>query len=83
LPSVQRPPVQSNCCNDSGRQVGAPSRSIQVARQESCALPRPERGIAEEAPGAYKDVGAVVDATERAGLARTVARLRPFICIKG
>ncbi len=22
LPSVQRPPVQSNCCNDSGRQVG-------------------------------------------------------------
>ena len=23
LPSVQRPPVQSNCCNDSGRHVGA------------------------------------------------------------
>jgi tRNA-splicing ligase RtcB len=41
------------------------------------------RGIAEEAPGAYKDVGAVVLATERAGLARRVARLRPMICIKG
>jgi tRNA-splicing ligase RtcB len=41
------------------------------------------RGIAEEAPGAYKDVGAVVNAAERAGLARKVARLRPLICVKG
>jgi tRNA-splicing ligase RtcB len=41
------------------------------------------RGVAEEAPGAYKDVGSVVDAAERAGLARKVASLRPVICIKG
>jgi len=41
------------------------------------------RGVAEEAPGAYKDVGAVVMAAEAAGLARRVARLRPLICIKG
>ncbi len=41
------------------------------------------RGVAEEAPGAYKDVGAVVRIAERAGLARTVARLVPLICIKG
>jgi tRNA-splicing ligase RtcB len=41
------------------------------------------RGIAEEAPGAYKDVGAVVLAAEHAGLARRVARLRPLICVKG
>jgi tRNA-splicing ligase RtcB len=41
------------------------------------------RGVAEEAPGAYKDVSAVVDAAERAGLARKVARLVPLICIKG
>jgi len=41
------------------------------------------RGVAEEAPGAYKDVAAVVAAAERAGLARSVARLRPLICIKG
>jgi len=41
------------------------------------------RGVAEEAPGAYKDVGAVVDAAEQAGLARKVARLRPLVCIKG
>jgi len=41
------------------------------------------RGIAEEAPGAYKDVGAVVLAAEHAGLAHRVARLRPLICVKG
>jgi tRNA-splicing ligase RtcB len=41
------------------------------------------RGVAEEAPGAYKDVDAVVDAAERAHLARKVARLEPMICIKG
>jgi tRNA-splicing ligase RtcB len=41
------------------------------------------RGVAEEAPGAYKDVGAVVAAAEEAGLARRVAQLRPLICIKG
>jgi tRNA-splicing ligase RtcB len=41
------------------------------------------RGVAEEAPGAYKDVGKVVAAAEQAGLARRVARLRPLICIKG
>jgi tRNA-splicing ligase RtcB len=41
------------------------------------------RGIAEEAPGAYKDVNAVVEASHHAGLARKIAKLRPVICIKG
>jgi tRNA-splicing ligase RtcB len=41
------------------------------------------RGVAEEAPGAYKDVGAVVDAADHAGLARKVARLEPLVCVKG
>ncbi len=41
------------------------------------------RGVAEEAPGAYKDVAAVIDATHNAGLARKVAELRPLVCIKG
>jgi tRNA-splicing ligase RtcB len=42
-----------------------------------------KRGVAEEAPGAYKDVGAVVNSAEDAGLARRVAKLEPLICIKG
>ncbi len=41
------------------------------------------RGVAEEAPGAYKSVEQVVDVAERAGLARKVARLEPLVCIKG
>ncbi|MFZ2650158.1 MAG: RtcB family protein [Burkholderiaceae bacterium] len=42
-----------------------------------------QQGIAEEAPGAYKDVTEVVDAAQAAGLARTVARVEPLICVKG
>jgi tRNA-splicing ligase RtcB len=41
------------------------------------------RGVAEEAPGAYKDVRAVVDSADRKGLAHKVARLEPMVCIKG
>jgi len=41
------------------------------------------RGVAEEAPGAYKDVTAVVDAADQAGLSRKVARLEPLVCVKG
>ncbi|MBI4486102.1 MAG: RtcB family protein [Acidobacteria bacterium] len=41
------------------------------------------RGVAEEAPGAYKDVTAVVDAADRAGLSKKVARLEPLVCVKG
>jgi tRNA-splicing ligase RtcB (3'-phosphate/5'-hydroxy nucleic acid ligase) len=41
------------------------------------------RGAAEEAPGAYKDVDRVAEATEKAGLAKRVAFLRPKVCVKG
>jgi tRNA-splicing ligase RtcB len=39
--------------------------------------------LSEEAPYAYKDVDAVVDVCERAGLAAKVARLRPLGVVKG
>lgn len=42
-----------------------------------------QRGVAEEAPGAYKDVTAVVDAAHEAKLSFKVARLEPLACIKG
>jgi len=41
------------------------------------------KGLAEEAPLAYKDVDAVVRVVERAGLARRVARLVPIGVVKG
>ncbi len=40
-------------------------------------------GILEEIPEAYKDIDAVVEVVQRAGLARKVARLRPMGVIKG
>ena len=41
------------------------------------------KGLAEEAPFAYKDVERVVTVVERAGLARRVAQLRPIGVVKG
>jgi tRNA-splicing ligase RtcB len=41
------------------------------------------RGLAEEAPFAYKDVDRVVEVVERAGLAGRVARLVPIGVVKG
>ncbi len=41
------------------------------------------RGLAEEAPQAYKDVDEVVQTVTAAGIARKVARLRPLVVIKG
>jgi tRNA-splicing ligase RtcB len=41
------------------------------------------KGLAEEAPFAYKDVERVVDIVTRAGLARRVARLVPIGVVKG
>jgi tRNA-splicing ligase RtcB len=62
----------------SGRQVvdALAARGILIRSPSS-------RGVAEEAPGAYKDVTAVVDAAEAAGLARKVVRTEPLICVKG
>ncbi len=41
------------------------------------------RGLAEEAPVAYKDVDIVVQVVEQAGIARKVARLKPMAVVKG
>ena len=41
------------------------------------------RGIAEEAPDAYKNIDQVILAAETCGLSQPVAKLVPIICIKG
>lgn len=41
------------------------------------------RGLAEEAPFAYKDVDNVVDIVNRAGISKKVARLVPVAVVKG
>jgi len=55
----------------------------ELAHQGILIRTRSMRGAAEEAPGAYKDVDLVAQATEQAGLARRVAFLRPKVCVKG
>ncbi|MEU6773173.1 RtcB family protein [Streptomyces sp. NPDC046759] len=47
------------------------------------ARPKSWRGLTEETPEAYKDVDAVVAASEGAGLCRRVARLVPLGVVKG
>ncbi len=41
------------------------------------------RGIAEEAPGAYKDIEQVVRASTESGISCSVAKLRPLAVVKG
>jgi tRNA-splicing ligase RtcB len=81
-----------SCCHGAGRAMSRSQATkrwhgkdvvMHLAQKGIIIRGASPRGIAEEAPGAYKDVTAVVDATETAGLARKVARLEPLICVKG
>jgi len=82
----------SSACHGAGRAMSRHAAKRQwngrsvlddLARRGILIRSQSLRGVAEEAPGAYKDVSAVVDAAHAAGLARKVARLEPLICIKG
>lgn len=55
----------------------------QLAEQGIIIRSPSSRGVAEEAPNAYKDVHAVVLAADRAGLSHLVAKVKPIACIKG
>ena len=79
-------------CHGAGRRLSRhaavkqfPGRQVidELGRRGILVRSRSTRGVAEEAPGAYKDVSAVVEAAEHAGLSRAVARLEPVICVKG
>jgi tRNA-splicing ligase RtcB len=79
-------------CHGAGRQL---SRTAARKRIEGAELRRQleaagisvrsasNRGLAEEAPFAYKSVDRVVEVVERAGLAVRVAELRPIGVVKG
>jgi tRNA-splicing ligase RtcB len=79
-------------CHGAGRRL---SRTAARKQVEGAALRREleaqgvavrtasNKGLAEEAPIAYKDVDAVVEVVERAGLAKRVAQLVPIGVVKG
>ncbi len=82
----------SSACHGAGRSMSRHAATKhwsgrqlvdELARQGVLVKSPSMRGVAEEAPGAYKDVEAVVEATDEAQLATKVARLVPVIVIKG
>ncbi|MGD8809361.1 MAG: RtcB family protein [Gammaproteobacteria bacterium] len=82
----------SSACHGAGRQMSRHQARKQwrgrdlsdTLAAEGIIIRSPSaRGVAEEAPGAYKDVTKVVDAAEKAGLACKVAKVEPMVCIKG
>ncbi|MEV4201897.1 RtcB family protein [Micromonospora globbae] len=92
LTGVPGAPAFASTCHGAGR---VQSRK-QAVRAEKGADPRRQleaqdiavrgvsrRGLAEEMPAAYKDVTAVVESAEGAGLCRKVARLVPIGVVKG
>ncbi|SDR21459.1 tRNA-splicing ligase RtcB [Thermostaphylospora chromogena] len=92
LAGVPDSPAFASACHGAGRRL---SRH-QAVKTTTAARLRAElqaagivvrgasaRGLTEETPEAYKDVDAVVDACEGAGLARKVARLAPVGVVKG
>jgi tRNA-splicing ligase RtcB (3'-phosphate/5'-hydroxy nucleic acid ligase) len=81
-----------SCCHGAGRALSrhAAKRRVEghVLRKElesqGIVVRCPSNAeLAEEAPLAYKDVERVVDVVARAGIARKVARLRPWGVLKG
>jgi tRNA-splicing ligase RtcB len=79
-------------CHGAGRSLSRTSARKQVSGAElrrrleeaGITVRSPsDKGLAEEAPFAYKDVERVVEVIERAGLAARVARLRPLGVVKG
>jgi tRNA-splicing ligase RtcB len=65
------------------KRIGGAELRRQLSAQGIVVRCPTNKGLAEEAPFAYKDVERVVDVVERAGLARRVARLVPLGVVKG
>jgi tRNA-splicing ligase RtcB len=65
------------------RQTKAPALRQELASAGIHVRGASERGLAEEAPAAYKDVAEVVRVCQAARLAEPVARLVPVGVVKG
>ena len=82
----------SSSCHGAGRKLSRTAARNQINSSE-LKLQLEQNGInvhtktpnvlSEEAPDAYKDVDEVIRLTCEAGLARPVARMKPFAVIKG
>ena len=81
----------SSCCHGAGRVASRHAILKQVRGEDlqrrlaakGIAVRGPWKGLAEEAPEAYKDIDRVVDVVHKAGLARRVAKAIPIAVVKG
>ncbi|GLZ08275.1 RNA-splicing ligase RtcB [Actinomadura sp. NBRC 104412] len=92
LVGVPGAPAFASTCHGAGRVQsrhkaarGVSGKRLRATMEADGIAVRPSswRGLAEEGPAAYKDVSAVVEASEGAGLCRKVARLAPVGVVKG
>ena len=81
-----------SCCHGAGRrlsrtaakrQVNAPVLKEELLSRGIYVEAGSFKGIAEEAPVAYKDVNEVVETVHASGIAKRVAKLSPMAVIKG
>ncbi len=92
LTGVAAGPAFASTCHGAGRAqsrhqaakaVRGQDLQRQLAARNVAVRGASRRGLAEEMPEAYKDVSAVVEAAEGAGLCRRVAQLVPVGVLKG
>jgi len=92
LAGLGNPMTWCSCCHGAGR-ARSRHKSLKewksrdpvqyMATQGVTVVANNKRTIAEEMPDAYKDVDLVVEAVNKAELARMVARTRPHLVLKG
>ena len=81
-----------SCCHGAGRLMSrtAAKRAKsgatvlrELSEKNIVVMARSENTVCEEMPEAYKDIDAVAEVVERAGIGRRVARIRPIGVVKG
>ncbi len=92
LAGLGHPLTFASCCHGAGRHMSRIQSMKKWGDKDPVAYMKSQgvsvkatssRTIREEMPDAYKDVTVVVEAVEEAGLAKTIARLKPSLVIKG
>jgi tRNA-splicing ligase RtcB len=74
-----------SCSHGAGRSVRRQamraSKTLTTSTEWHCVTLKEERRI-EEAPSAYKPIGAVIESQEQAGLIQVVAKFKPWLTFK-
>ena len=74
-----------SCSHGAGRSVRRQamraSKTLTTSTEWHCVMLKEERRI-EEAPSAYKPIGAVIESQEQAGLIQVVAKFKPWLTFK-